>query len=109
VDVVFTAMKVHKNDGRLQEKGSTALRLLGVTSENGEIMMTPKIRTENSGDKLSGYFNVKVEIDNNIKVVDESGAFKSGATLYSHVTLLELLGAIFEEFQDYITVKSGFY
>ncbi len=80
-----------------------------IISENGEIMMIPKIRTENSGEKLTGYFNVKVEIDNNIKVIDESGVFKTSASFYSHITLLELLGAIFEEFQDYITVKSGVY
>ncbi len=50
MDVVFTAMKVHKNDGRLQEKGSTALRLLGVTSENGEIMRQDPARNSVSGE-----------------------------------------------------------
>lgn len=77
-----------------------------IISPEGEIIFIPKIRTE-TNEKIEGYFDLKLEIDPNVKVVDESGRILKDAKLSTHITLLELLGAIFVEFQDYITRSSG--
>jgi len=77
-----------------------------IVSPEGETIFIPKIRTENN-EKIEGYFDLKLEIDPNVKIIDESGRLSKDVKLLTHVTLLELLGAVFVEFQDYITKSAG--
>ncbi len=78
-----------------------------VLSPHGEMIIVPKIRTENLGDAKMGYFDVEVEIDNKLTIIDDYGVIDKSRSIYSHFTLLEFLGAIFEDFQDFITRSSG--
>jgi len=77
-----------------------------IISPEGEVIFIPKIRTE-SNEKIQGYFDLKLEIDPNVKIIDESGRIPKDVKLSTHITLLELLGAVFVEFQDYITRSAG--
>ena len=77
-----------------------------IISPEGEVIFIPKIRTE-SNEKIQGHFDLKLEIDPNVKIIDESGRIPKDVKLSTHITLLELLGAVFVEFQDYITRSAG--
>jgi hypothetical protein len=78
-----------------------------VVSSEGDLMIVPKIRTTKSTSLSEGYQNVTIRIDNKVVVHDESGFTNKGKNVVSHITLLELLGAVFEDFQDYITRSAG--
>lgn len=78
-----------------------------IISPEGETIIVPQIRTSNNGSNRAGYYEVDVEIDNVLQVRDESGTINRESNLTTHITLLEFLGAIFEEFQDYITRSAG--
>ena len=78
-----------------------------VVSSEGDLMIFPKIRTTKSTSISEGYQDVTVRVDNELVVHDEIGFTNKGKRIVSHLTLLELLGAIFEDFQDYITRSAG--
>ena len=78
-----------------------------IISSEGDFMIVPKIRTTKSTNIIEGYQDVTIRIDNEVVVHDEGGFINKGKKIVSHLTLLELLGAVFEDFQDYITESSG--
>jgi|TARA_R110000851_G_scaffold112921_4_gene237335 hypothetical protein len=78
-----------------------------IISSEGDLMIVPKIRTTKSANLSEGYQNVTIRIDNKVVVHDESGFANKDKNIVSHMTLLELLGAVFEDFQDYITRSAG--
>lgn len=78
-----------------------------VISPESEVMIYPKVRAERTDQKMSGYFDVPIEISPELKVVDENNHMQPDQKLYTHFTFLDLLGGIFEEFQEYITVAAG--
>lgn len=78
-----------------------------IISSEGDIIVVPKIRTIKTTAMVEGYQDVKISIDNNLVVHDESGFVNKDKQMKCHLTLLELLGAIFEDFQDYITRSAG--
>ena len=78
-----------------------------VISPEGEMMIFPQIRTIKSSQQIAGYFDVPIEIDPKLDIVDEKSHLQSSSDIYTHFTLLDLLGAIFEEFKDYISTSAG--
>ena len=78
-----------------------------VISPEGEVITVPRVKTECVGNPKSGYFEVEVEIDDKLYVVDEYDIINTNKSIYTHFTFLEFLGAIFEDFQDNITRSAG--
>lgn len=78
-----------------------------IISSEGDLIFIPKIRTVKKDFATEGYQDVIVSISNKVLVHDEFGFTNKDKKISSPITLLDLLGAVFEDFKDYVTVSLG--